>query len=358
MKELHYKILTAGFFASEAEQLTHILKKLGKRYEVIALDKTDNIIEALEKNKPDVVVIEGKNNGLDYLRAIKRGNKIVPAIICLEQEATTDDIRDSYTAGASDYVKKPFDADEIQNRVKSAIRMHDLQKKILQQNQHIRAQSIAHARVKKRIFKSFLVYAVVAFLVSVISFLLFQEMERNERVITKVNDIHKMILLVSEHDQENFNKSTFFRSYFEVGQEFVYSSHNETIDSLNRLIAELENMSQTKKFDVQPDIVELKHTVDLYDGFFGESLMSFSYNPDKTERQFAQRYHDICRAAGKMQFQIDKIASKVQERKEQIVSRFRFLNVIIVTGSVILTLLLTISIKFVFSGNETEEISR
>jgi len=95
----------------------------------------------------------------------------------------------------------------------------------------------------------------------------------------------------------------------------------------------------------------------MYEDFFGESLMSFSLNPDRTEREFARRYHDICRAGGRMQFQIQLISAKVQQREEEIVGRFRIVNVIIVTGSVILTLLLTISIKFVFSSTETEFIN-
>jgi CheY-like chemotaxis protein len=357
---LSYKILVAIGSEQDLERLQEIVTKLGKRYTLLFAKNSDEVYAKADAEHPDLIIVDWLTqniNGLQIIRQLKkqRNTRAIPVIMSAGNSTDSTDLKDALLAGAIDYIRKPFDQDETSARIKSALRLFDLQKKILQQNQQIRVQSKAHVRVKNRIFKAFLVYAVVAFFVSVVSFWLFREMEENQKVTTLVDDIYTAVLVASEHDQEHFNKSTFFKNYFDSDQAHVYMTHSETFDGINDMIEKLKNMPHIDKFYINDDLDDLQEMTSNYNILFGESLLGFSSNPNTSERNFADLYKNICASGESIQKQIKLISEKVRIKENQIIRRFQLLNVTIVTFSVILTLLLTISIRFVFNSDQDVE---
>ena len=90
-------------------------------YEVITHDSGAGLLELIEREKPDLVVLDIKMvdyNGLDLLQDIRNKYYDLPVILCTAYDTFKEDMK---SIAADFYVIKSFDLTELKNRIKMAL---------------------------------------------------------------------------------------------------------------------------------------------------------------------------------------------------------------------------------------------
>jgi two-component system, cell cycle response regulator len=109
--------------------LTNILEKEGFR--VFSVNNGLSILEITHRFKPDVILLDiimPIMDGFEVCKLLKSNYELkdIPVIMVTARTEGTD-IKKALEIGAFDYVKKPFDEIEIIARIKSALRLKNLQ---------------------------------------------------------------------------------------------------------------------------------------------------------------------------------------------------------------------------------------
>jgi len=90
-------------------------------YEVITADSGLGLLEKIEKEKPDLIVLDIKMvdyNGLDLLQDIRNKYYDLPVILCTAYDTFKEDMK---SIAADFYVIKSFDLSELKNKIKMAL---------------------------------------------------------------------------------------------------------------------------------------------------------------------------------------------------------------------------------------------
>jgi len=92
-------------------------------YEVLEAERTEVGLSHLRSGPIDVMLVDLVLGGIDGFTFIRRARRetIAPIIVISARDKTTDVVH-ALEAGADDYVKKPFDVDEVQARLRAALR--------------------------------------------------------------------------------------------------------------------------------------------------------------------------------------------------------------------------------------------
>lgn len=112
------------------DQLKYML--INMNYDVLATANPEEGIDQLEKYSPDVLLLDWimpNITGLEVIKIIRE--KIHDQnlyIIMLSGNIYTNDIVDSLTMGANDYIIKPFSEEELLARIHNGVRCRRLQK--------------------------------------------------------------------------------------------------------------------------------------------------------------------------------------------------------------------------------------
>ena len=127
------RILIAEDDLTSRSILTSILKKWG--YDVIAVKDGQAAWEVLESaDSPRLVILDWMMPGMDGVEVIQhvRANLIEPSpyIILLTSKDEKGDILSGLESGANDYIKKPFDNEELLARVRVGERTIELQTRL------------------------------------------------------------------------------------------------------------------------------------------------------------------------------------------------------------------------------------
>ncbi|MDR2461019.1 MAG: response regulator [Deltaproteobacteria bacterium] len=86
-------------------------------YDVITAENGDGLLELIEKEKPDVVILDIKMvdyNGLDLLQDIRNKYYDLPVILCSAYDTFKDDMK---SIAADHYVVKSFDLSELKQKI-------------------------------------------------------------------------------------------------------------------------------------------------------------------------------------------------------------------------------------------------
>lgn len=94
----------------------------------IAVHETSTAEEAelaVQTVRPDVLVLDlhlGELTGIELIRRLRSRHRtaLVP-IICVTGDTKPDTLAEAFAAGADDYLRKPFDADELACRIRVAV---------------------------------------------------------------------------------------------------------------------------------------------------------------------------------------------------------------------------------------------
>ncbi len=92
-------------------------------YAVVTATNGEEAVQAAERERPDLVVLDIMMPVMDGLEAMKRIRQVsnVPIILLTARTSGADKIR-GLDQGADDYVTKPFDPDELSARIAAILR--------------------------------------------------------------------------------------------------------------------------------------------------------------------------------------------------------------------------------------------
>ncbi len=110
--------------------LSRVLEKEG--YDVQAESRTDNIINKIKTSSPDIILLDirlPKRNGIDILQDIKSEN-ITTEVIMLTADDTAETAVKAMKLGASDYLTKPFNTDEVKIVIKNTLEKEHLKQEV------------------------------------------------------------------------------------------------------------------------------------------------------------------------------------------------------------------------------------
>ncbi len=121
-------VLIADDAPSNLHLLHDILTKSG--YEVLVAENGEEVLEILEEESPDIFLLDIMMPGMDGLelcRRIKSMSRFTATpIVFITAKNSSTDIVQGFSAGAVDYIPKPFNEAEILVRVQTHIRLHDV----------------------------------------------------------------------------------------------------------------------------------------------------------------------------------------------------------------------------------------
>jgi len=106
------------------ELVTFTLEDHG--HSVLTAEDGEAAIEALTRERPDVVVLDGMMpgiDGLDVLRRLRREAGMTLPVIMLSARKQERDVVGGLAEGANDYLVKPFMPEELAVRVQKVLRV-------------------------------------------------------------------------------------------------------------------------------------------------------------------------------------------------------------------------------------------
>ena len=118
--DLSMTVLVVDDFATMRRILKNIFRQLGFE-NVIETDDGTTALEALKKNKIDLIVSDWnmpKMTGLELLKTVRASDeyKGIPFLM-VTAEAQKQNVLEAVQAGVSNYVVKPFTAEQISDKL-------------------------------------------------------------------------------------------------------------------------------------------------------------------------------------------------------------------------------------------------
>ena len=101
-------------------------------YEIVEASNGKEGIEAFEKHRPDVVLLDLKMpvmDGMEALEKIQETNTSVP-ILMLTAHGTMETAIEAMKLGALDYLSKPFDVEELKVQIRKALHVQELEEQV------------------------------------------------------------------------------------------------------------------------------------------------------------------------------------------------------------------------------------
>lgn len=104
--------------------VSHVLDRGG--YDVVAAGNGEDALKMFEDYTPDLVVLDGNlpdMDGIDVCRKLRltEKGKTVPVVMCTVRSAVGT-VGEGLSAGVTDYVVKPFEMEELLERVEKALK--------------------------------------------------------------------------------------------------------------------------------------------------------------------------------------------------------------------------------------------
>jgi len=97
--------------------LTHHLRDSG--YDVVHVADGESALDEASSSKFDMLLFDinvPKKSGLDVVKSLREYNNTTPAIVITAYQDTTH-MKNGFESGCDDYIKKPFDLEELDLRI-------------------------------------------------------------------------------------------------------------------------------------------------------------------------------------------------------------------------------------------------
>lgn len=116
-------------------------------YEVDTATQGEEALERVERNTPDLILLDVMMPGLDGFEVARRIKSdpslpFIPIILVTARTATQDKVA-GLDAGADDYLTKPINFAELEARVRSMLRIRELQHELEEKNRALAKLSIS-----------------------------------------------------------------------------------------------------------------------------------------------------------------------------------------------------------------------
>src|ERR1035437_9138046 len=140
--EIHQKtpdIMVVDDTPANLQLLTGMLKERGYRVRPVPSGKL--AIQAVQKEKPDLILLDinmPEMNGYEVCERLKADAtlKEIPVLFISALDETIDKIN-AFAAGGVDYVTKPFQFEEVEARVQTHLKLHQLKIELKRQNRQL-----------------------------------------------------------------------------------------------------------------------------------------------------------------------------------------------------------------------------
>lgn len=110
-----------------------ILDYLRESWNVDYAYSSKEVYDSLENNKYDLFIFDinvtGGQNGLELLRELREYNNTTPTII-ITAYSDTANLKLAFELGACDYIKKPFELEELDARIKNAQKIFNIKNEV------------------------------------------------------------------------------------------------------------------------------------------------------------------------------------------------------------------------------------
>ncbi len=110
------------------------LQALGTRqgYQVSASADGEEAIKSLSKSRPDIVTLDAVLPGMDGLETLRQLKKLIPdvPVIMLSGHGQARTIVEAMRLGASDFLRKPFEVEELELALQKALETHALKEEV------------------------------------------------------------------------------------------------------------------------------------------------------------------------------------------------------------------------------------
>lgn len=110
--------------------LSRILTKhLELSYDVTPVYSGDDALETIENNKFDLLILDSNVpgiSGLELIKELRSYNNTTPIIMITAYQDTIH-LKTAFTNGCNDYIKKPFELDELDVRIENISRIFNIE---------------------------------------------------------------------------------------------------------------------------------------------------------------------------------------------------------------------------------------
>jgi len=117
-----------------------LTKHLKKSYDVTPLYDGDSALEKVETEKFDLLILDSNVpgiSGLELIKELRSYNDTTPIIMITAYQDTLH-LKNAFTNGCNDYIKKPFELDELDMRIENISRIFNIeQDNIIAISKHI-----------------------------------------------------------------------------------------------------------------------------------------------------------------------------------------------------------------------------
>lgn len=131
-----FKVLLVDDDVNNLQLINAIFEKHCPQIDILQTNNPQNAINIVLKTKPDLVITDWdmpQLNGLELIAELKKNNETgdIPVIMATGIHVSSDDLQVALSGGAVDFIKKPFDAQELMARTNSALLISKYHKELL-----------------------------------------------------------------------------------------------------------------------------------------------------------------------------------------------------------------------------------
>lgn len=128
-----------------------LTKHLSLDYEVTSVYDGDTALETVEEKKFDLLILDSNVPGITGLELIKelRSYSDTTPIIMITAYQDTIHLKKAFTHGCNDYIKKPFELDELDMRIANITRTFNIeQNQLIQVNNEVLFDALNNQLIK------------------------------------------------------------------------------------------------------------------------------------------------------------------------------------------------------------------
>ena len=111
-----------------------------ENYQVLVSHSGSEALKQIKSWHPDLVLLDVSMpglNGLETLKALRQSKSYV-SVLFVSGKSGTDDVVNGLDCGADDYIRKPFDIKELLARVRTQLRIKELNDNLLKANNRLK----------------------------------------------------------------------------------------------------------------------------------------------------------------------------------------------------------------------------